>query len=198
MRKRRFSNRSPASFIRSRRLRRAASATVAIIGNGGFGILHALLLQTPGSHVDALRAQRRALGAGARTRSVEPSTPRAMPIRDAMLRAHRTDAAPTRVVECYRNGRNVGARAVVRAARRTGLVLCRLARRYARLVSRRRGCTTTKSACSRRFISRRATCARRSISSRRTRSPLARLISHSYPLDRYRGCVRRSRFAASG
>ncbi|MBV8531257.1 MAG: zinc-binding dehydrogenase, partial [Candidatus Eremiobacteraeota bacterium] len=79
-------------------LQPASGSTVAVIGNGGFGILHALLLQRHG--VKALlfgrRTERLAL---ARELGLESLDVRSIPIREAVLERTR-DRGADAVIEC--------------------------------------------------------------------------------------------------
>ena len=119
------------AFDRDARAARRARPS-PIVGNGGFGILHALLLQRAGVERDALRAARRALGARARTRICAASIRAREPIREAIDRDARPAAERTRAIECTGTVEMWESAPSLRAARRAGLVLCRPTWRGAR------------------------------------------------------------------
>ncbi len=133
-------------------------STVAVLGNGGFGILHALLLQRRG--VDALlfgrRTERLALASELGLKSIDV---REAPIRDAILERtgdRGADAAIecTGTVEMWETRRPSCDAAA--ASRSSPVYLATRASRFSR-----HGCITMKCSFLRPFTSLRPTCALR-------------------------------------
>ena len=180
MRKRHFSSRSSCVVHSIALLAPRAGATVAVIGDGGVRHLHALLLQREGVRADACRPPPRTRGAGARAWASKRSTRTSRTACDELL-ARTGGRGADAVVECTGSA-DVWERAPeLRAARRTRLVLRRVAGGHARVVRGLAPALRRGSAHRARFISRRATCGAPTICIASHALPLERLISRMYP-----------------